>query len=155
MKKTLFLFATLFCLSSCGLFSQHVANPYMDAYEYIVKDMMTKRKYMAVSDSLFEFDKYTAMTLLKEQTDSSFRETGKDMYPTIDGSTPQVSVKVSNPIHLLRFSKFENNMILSEVIDYEHFSKYGDRFTTMRQYLFIFDDKMKIKKVTSTNLQTE
>ena len=47
-------------------------------------------------------------------------------------------------------------MITAEVVDYHHFEKYGnDRQTTIRSYLMMFDDKMRIKKVFSQNVMTE
>jgi hypothetical protein len=50
----------------------------------------------------------------------------------------------------------ENNMMTAEVIDYKHFEKYGnDRQTTIRFYLMMFDDKLRINNVISQNVMTE
>ena len=55
MKKTSFLLFALWCLLSCGVHHK-MDNPYNNAYKYIVKDMMTKDRYVAVMDSLDECD---------------------------------------------------------------------------------------------------
>ncbi len=156
MKKTLVLLCSFFCLSSCSTLIQHVSNPYMDAYKFIVKDIMAKRKHVAVRDSLYEFDKNMAMTLINESAYTSIGEIDTHIYPTTGCLTHQVTVKVNKPVYLLQFSKMENNMMMAEIIDYHHYIQFkNDIFTTVRIYLFIFDEKMRIKRVSSVNMQSE
>ncbi len=158
MKNTIDLLLSLCFIVSCNTISKSVNNPYRNAYKYIVKDLMTKKKYITVSDSLFEFDRYGAETLLKLKghSDALLLGTSSDNNPTIDSLIHQVSIEVSNPVLFLLFSKMDNKMIMADIYDYRHFTKYkSDRFTTVRRYLFMFDNKMKISSVTSTNMQSE
>lgn len=156
MKKTaIFLFA-LFCVISCSTMNKSTCNPYRNAYMFIAKDLMTKRKHIVVSDSLFDFDRNFAKILLKGSAESSFLELDADKSQTTEILIHRLSKKVSNPEHLLRFSKMENKMIMAEIVDYHYFKHYKtDLFTMVRLYLFIFDDKMRIKNVFSTNMQSE
>lgn len=156
MKKALVLAFTLCCFISCGLLSKNNDNPYMNAYRFIVKDMMIKKGTITVKDSLLEFDRYLAESLLKDYPDSSFPKTVHNKQPNTDSLIHHMSIKASKPKHLLLFSNMENNMIMAEIVDCHHFTKYGnDRFTTNSFYLFVFDDKMRIKKVSSFNMQIE
>lgn len=128
----------------------------MDAYKFIVKDIMVKRKHVAVGDSLYEFDRDMAMKLINERAYTSIWEIDTDIYPTTDSLTHQVTVKVNKPVYLLQFSKMEKNMIMAEIIDYHHYIQFkNDIFTTVRIYIFIFDEKMRIKRVSSVNMQSE
>lgn len=155
MKKTSFLLFAVWCLLSCGV-HQKIDNPYNNAYEYIVKDMITKDKYVAVRDSLDEFDRYMAMNFLKGRFDTSLLEDSTLKRPDIDLLVHQLPTRANNPQHIILFSRMEDNMITAEVVDYQHFEKYGnDRQTTIRSYLMIFDDKMRIKNVISQNVRTE
>ena len=155
MKKTSFLLFALWCLLSCGVHHK-MENPYNNAYKYIVKDMMTKDRYVAAMDSLDEFDRYMAMNLLKGHFDTSLLEDSTEKRPDVDHLIHQLPTKASNPRQILLFSRMEDNMITAEAIDYQHFEKYGnDQQTTIKSYLMMFDDKMRIKKVFSQNLMTE
>ena len=155
MKKTTFLLLAIWCLLSCGVHHK-IDNPYNNAYEYVVKDMMTKDKYVAVRDSLDEFDRYMAMNFLKGRFDTSLLEDSTLKRPDIDLLVHQLPTRANNPQHIILFSRMEDNMITAEVVDYQHFEKYGnDRQTTIRSYLMIFDDKMRIKNVISQNVRTE
>ena len=128
----------------------------MGAYQYIAKDLLTKKKYITVSDSLFEFDRNMAKLIMKDNYGSSFGEICSNNTTTTDNYIHQVSTKVTNPIHLLRFSKMEGKMIMAEIIDYRHFNQYSNIIlTTIRFYLFRFDDKMRIDRVYSFNMQSE
>ncbi len=65
-------------------------------------------------------------------------------------------IYVSHPLHLLFFSRMEGNMITGEVVDYQIFKDFKDsRFTTITKYLFVFDDRMRIKNVFSLNIDVE
>lgn len=154
MKNTLSLFVLACCLFSCGMVNRHINNPYLDAYNYVVKDLLTKKKYVSVSDSLSEFDKYMAKTLLKGHFDFSLLENNAERNSGTDSLIHDVSIQVNNPVHLLSFSRMENRMITAEIVDYHHLKQYGNSaFTTIRLYLFLFDEKMRINRVYSTNLQ--
>ena len=155
MKKTSFILFAIWCLLSCGV-HHNINNPFNNAYKYIVKDMMTKDKYVAVRDSLDEFDRYMAMYFLKGHLDTSLLEDSTKKRPDVDLLIHQLPKNASNPRLILLFSRMEDNMISAEVIDYQHFKKYGNgRQTTIRSYLMVFDDKMRIKKVFSQNVMTE
>lgn len=117
---------------------------------------MTKRKYIVVSDSLFDFDRNFAKILLKGSAESSFLELDSDNNQTKDLLILHLSMNANNPEYLLRFSKMENKMMMAEIVDYHHFKHFkNDLFTMVRLYLFIFDDKMRINKVFSSNMQSE
>lgn len=155
MKKASFLLFALWCMLSCGVHHQ-IDNPYKNAYKYVVKDMMTKDKYVIVRDSLDEFDRYMAMNLLKGRFDTSLLEDNTINRPDINLLVHQLPTKATNPQHIILFSHMENNMMTAEVIDYKHFEKYGnDRQTTIRFYLMMFDDKLRINNVISQNVMTE
>lgn len=155
MKKTSFLLFAVWCLLSCGV-HHNLNNPYNNAYKYIVKDMMTKDKYVAVMDSLVEFDRYMAMYHIKGHFDTSLLEDSTEKRPDVDYLIHQLPIKASDPRQILLFSRMEDNMITAEAVDYQHFEKYGnDRQTTIRSYLLMFDDKMRIKNVISQNVMTE
>ena len=155
MKKASFLLFALWCLLSCGVHHK-IDNPYNNAYNYIVKDMMTKDRYVAVMDSLDEFDRYMAMNLIKGHFDSSLLEDSTEKRPDVDHLIHQLPTKARDPRQILLFSRMEDKMITAEVVDYQHFKKYGnDRQTTIRSYLMMFDDKMRIKNVISQNVMTE
>ena len=153
MKRQLFLFVTII-FSSCGVMKQQAANPYEIAYRFIIKDLMTKPQHIAISDSLDEFDYFTALTLLREKNDFSYNYDSLCQVQTASNFNFRVSApKLGNPFHYLIFSRIRNRMLMAEIIDYQHFVKYGnDKFTTVRLYLLIFDERMKIKKSIVTNV---
>lgn len=116
--------------------------------------MLTKRKYIAVCDSLSAFDKYMAINLLG--LDHSYLAKKATIYHASDSLLGDVPVYASNPVHLLLFSRMEDNMITAEVVNYQMFKKFkGSRFTTIIKYLFVFDERMRIKKVFYLNIDSE
>lgn len=153
MKKLIFL-SSMILLASCSLLRQEVANPYKIAYKFITMDLMTRPQNIAVSDSLDEFDNSMAKILLKENYDSSFRYDSLDQVQVTTMYNHKVPTpKKNKPVHYLIFSRIQNRMLTAEIIDYQHFIKYGnDRFTTIRLYYFVFDERMKIKKTIVTNV---
>lgn len=140
-------------ISSCDVFHHVITDPYEAAFRFVVNDLMTSSRHVAVSDSLDEFDIFMAKSLLRGKYDSL----------TINNSTCQIQTdfwvkhkisksKKGTPSHYLIFSRIHDRMMTAEIIDYQHFIKYGnDRFTTVRLYYFIFDEKMRIKESIVTN----
>lgn len=154
MKKSLSFFLLVSCFISCDIVFKSIDNPYKNAYSYVVKNMLTKRKYIAVCDSLSAFDKYMAINLLG--LDHSYLAKKATIYHTSDSLLGDVPVYASNPVHLLLFSRMEDNMITAEVVNYQMFKKFkGSRFTTIIKYLFVFDERMRIKKVFYLNIDSE
>ena len=68
----------------------------------------------------------------------------------------QKFAKESGKLDIGQSVVIKNKMIMAEIVDYHYFKHYKtDLFTMVRLYLFIFDDKMRINNVFSTNMQSE
>ena len=97
------------------------------------------------------------MNLYKNTSEINLAELKTDLEMKLENEKLRSSILKRNKlINELKDKCNEQKMIMAEIIDYRHFNQYSNIIlTTIRFYLFRFDDKMRIDRVYSFNMQSE